>query len=45
VDLKDIDVCAKALNAFLDSVENVLAAEADLVDYLAIIGGERCDWD
>lgn len=41
VDLQNIDVCAEALDALLDSVEDVFAAEADLVDHLAIIGGYR----
>lgn len=43
VDLQDIDVCTKALDALLNSVEDVLAAEADLVDHLAVVDGHRCD--
>lgn len=43
MDLKDIDVCSKALDTLLDGVEDVLTAETDLVDHLAVVGGNRCD--
>lgn len=37
MDLKYIDICAEAPDALLDGIEDVLAAETDLVDHLAII--------
>lgn len=41
VDLQYVDVRAESLNALLDSVEDVLAAEADLVDHFTIVYGNR----
>lgn len=43
VDLKHIDICAETLDALLDGIEDVLAAETNLVDHLAIVCGDRCD--
>ena len=43
VDLKHIDICAETLDALLDGIEDVLAAETDLVDHLAIVYGDGCD--
>lgn len=37
--LEDVNVCAEAFDALLDCVEDVLAAEADLVDHVPIVGG------
>jgi hypothetical protein len=38
MDLEDVDVCAKSLHALLYRVEDVLAAETDLVDGLTVVG-------
>ena len=43
MDLKHVDVGAEAFDALLDRVEDVLAAEADLVDHVAVIGGYAGD--
>jgi hypothetical protein len=43
VDLQNIDVCAQSLNALLHRVEDVLAAQTDLVDHVAVVGGDRCN--
>jgi hypothetical protein len=43
VDLQYIDICAQSLHAFLDRVKDVLVAQPDLVDHVAVIRGHRCD--
>lgn len=43
VDLQDIDVCAEALDALLHSIEDMFAAESNLIDHLAIVGRDCCD--
>ena len=43
MNLKHVDVGAEAFDALLDRVEDVLAAEADLVDHLAVVGGYAGD--
>ena len=43
MDLEHVDVGAEAFDALLDRVEDVLAAEADLVDHVAVIGGYAGD--
>lgn len=37
VDLQDVDICAEPLNALLHGIEDVLAAEPNLVDHLTVI--------
>jgi hypothetical protein len=43
VDLEHIDICAETLDALLDGIEDVLAAETNLVDHLAIVYRDGCD--
>lgn len=43
VNLKHIDVCAETLDTLLDGIEDVLAAETNLVDHLAIVYRDRRD--
>jgi hypothetical protein len=38
VDLQDVDVCAQSLDTLLHSIEDVLAAQADFVHGLAVVG-------
>jgi hypothetical protein len=43
VNLQNIDVCTKAFDALFNGVEDVLTAETNLVDHLAVVGRDRCD--
>lgn len=45
MDLQDIDVGAQSLHALLDRVEDVLAAQTDSVDHVAVVGGACGDGD
>ena len=43
MNLENVDVRAESLNALVHCIKNVLPAESDVVDVVAVVGAHGCD--